>query len=539
MQEILNLNKMRNVNVLVILALFTTSSIFYSCTKDEFTNTTTALNTNEVAIDKIDFDYNNLSNHDKIKVIVGQAISNFLINNPAFNDKLFSKLISAENKTIELLYIKEKDYEFSNGKSLENLLLEFYADNQDKKNLISSINTLLPNLAIKIPEWTEAVLGNNDLDLAFAVYPCVVNYKRQNIYHKNGKMMSSKNSTNNYSSVISEYLPIQVEESERLIPVEKNTSITFWGDDFYEDNFPFLASCSDFNRQTYTIHSNESYDFVDKIALNEDLINVKLCGVSLSKNPSTVGSGCIIEYERDCRTEKNVIEGLKLSDNSVYNYLNNQPGGEDILALNFKFVVASMCGDLKSTQFCNPSTWTYIFLGTYSDFFETQTHYGNPTSDELGDVIFKDNNYYIKAFPKYYDIPINLSQKLIYSQINYLRLTPDSNWDGNEYGSAISFGIYEHDSQTTQQAYSKSIEITNTTKVSTKLTLEEIFEAGADFSNTVKRTTSYKYEIEGEKDVSLGDIVINYYDKNYNLPDGSFGINHTSGAVNIHFAFYY
>ena len=538
MQEILNLNKMKNVNVLVVLALFTTSSIFYSCTKDEFTNTTTALNTNEVAINKIDFDYNNLSNHDKIKVIVGQAISNFLINNPAFNDKLFSKLISAENKTIELLYIKEKDYEFSNGKSLENLLLEFYADNQDKKNLISSINTLLPNLAIKIPEWTEAVLGNNDLDLAFAVYPCVINYKRQNIYHKNGKMMSSKNSTNNYSSVISEYLPIQVEESERLIPVEKNTSTTFWGDDFYEDNFPFLASCSDFNRQTYTIHSNESYDFVDKIALNEDLINAELCAIQLPSSSNS--SNCSIVYERDCRTEKNVIEGFKLVNLSNFNSINNQPGGEDVITFHYQFSVASMCGNLMQNEFCPPSDWTFVFSGTFFNFYEIQTHYGSPLQSERPDVIFYGNGYYLKAFPIYYDIPISLSEEGIYSQARYLPLSPNNGtWDGNKYGDAISLAIYEHDDVTVDVSQKNSISITNTTKVSAKLTLEEIFEAGADFSNSVTRSSSTTITIDASKDVFLGKTAINYYQENFTNSNIGFGYNVTTGSLNTHFAFYY
>lgn len=190
---------------------------------------------------------------------------------------------------------------FSDGKSLENLLLAFYATNQDKKNLITNINTLLPNLVIKIPQWTEAVLGNNDLELEFAVYPCLIKYKERVVYYKNDKQNLANKSINN-SNVVSKYLSIQVEESERLIPVEKNTSTTFWGDDFYEDNFPFLVSCTDFNRQTYTIHSNEIYDFVDKVALNEDLVNARLCAIQLPNNSNNMN--CNIVYERDCRAEK-------------------------------------------------------------------------------------------------------------------------------------------------------------------------------------------------------------------------------------------
>jgi hypothetical protein len=201
-----------------IIYLMIFSCLIYSCSNDDFKEETTpALNINEVAVDNLEFNYENLSSQDKIKVIVGEAVSNFLINNPTFNDKLFSKLVNQQKKTTELLYIKEKNDMFSDGKSLENLLLEFYATNQDKKNLITNINTLLPNLVIKIPQWTEAVLGNNDLELEFAVYPCLTKYKERVVYYKNGKQNLANKSINN-SNVVSEYLPIQVEESERLIP---------------------------------------------------------------------------------------------------------------------------------------------------------------------------------------------------------------------------------------------------------------------------------------------------------------------------------
>ena len=83
-----------------IVHLIILSCLIYSCSKDDFKEgTTTALTVNDVAVDNLDFNYDNLSNHDKIKVIVGEAISNYLINNPSFNDKLFSKLINQENKT--------------------------------------------------------------------------------------------------------------------------------------------------------------------------------------------------------------------------------------------------------------------------------------------------------------------------------------------------------------------------------------------------------------------------------------------------------
>jgi|GEM_PF-6067218 hypothetical protein len=520
-----------------IVHLIILSCLIYSCSKDDFKEgTTTALTVNDVAVDNLDFNYDNLSNHDKIKVIVGEAISNYLINNPSFNDKLFSKLINQENKTTELLFIKEKDNVFSNGKSLEGLLLEFYSENQDKKDLIANINTLLPNLVIKIPQWTEAVLGNNDLKLEFAVYPCLTKYKERGVYYKNGKQ-NLAGRIGGGSISISDYLPIQVEESERLIPVEKNTNRTFWGNDFYEDNFPLLVSCSDFNKQTYSIHSNETYDFIDKIALNEDLVSAKLCAIQLPTSAKT--TNCNIVYERDCRTEKNVIEGFKLANISTFIGLNNQPGGEDVMSLHYQFSVASMCGNLMQNEFCPPSDWKFVFFGRFFDFFELQFHVGYPIQSELSDSYFIGNGYYLKAFPIYYDIPIDFSEEGIYSQAKYLPLTVNGTWDGNKYGDAISMAIYEHDDITVDVSQTNSVSITNSTKVSAKLTLDKKFEAGADFSNSVTRTSSTKITIDASKDVELGKTAVNYYQQNFTNQNIGFGYNVTTGAVNTHFAFYY
>ena len=81
--------------------------------------------------------------------------------------------------------------------------------------------------------------------------------------------------------------------------------------------------------------------------------------------------------------------------------------------------------------------------------------------------------------------------------------------------------------------------ITNSTKVSAKLTLDKKFEAGADFSNSVTRTSSTKITIDASKDVELGKTAVNYYQQNFTNQNIGFGYNVTTGAVNTHFAFYY
>lgn len=518
----------------VIFGIIATVFLF-SCSDDKLEDNLES-NTNNVVSDDIVFNYSTLSDEDKIKVIVGEAVSNYLITNTNFNDKLFSKLITTENKTKEFLYIKEKDLNFSNGKSFENLLLDYYSNDNTKKELILSINSKLPNLVIKISEWVEAVLGNNNLNLEYAVYPCLTNHNN-NIYYRNGNIHQTK-STLIGSNIVSEYLPIQVEESERLIPVNKNSSVTFWNNDFFEDNFPFLENCNEFNRNSYTVHSNETYDFVDKITLNYDLMNGNICSEPLLPSQPLSGD-CTIVYERDCRNEKNVIEGLKLANLATFIGINNQPGGEDVMSLHYNFVVASMCGDLMQNAFCPPDNWKFVFFGRFFDFFILQLHNGTPIQSEMPDVYFVGNGYYLKAFPKYYDIPIDMSEESIYSQARYLPLSVNGTWDGNKYGDAISLAIYEHDDVTVGVSQTNTISVTNTTKVSANLSIGEDFKAGADFSNTTTRTTSTTITIDASKDVELGKTAINYYQQNFTNPNIGFGYNVTTGAVNTHFAFYH
>lgn len=515
--------------------------LIFSCSKETLTEGSPS-NSNpnniqniQVKQDELQVTYEQLSSQDKIKVLVSEAASNFLLEDSDFNEEFFSKLINSEFKTKEFIYIKEKDQNISNSQTLEEMLLLYFEDNETKLNLIKSINTILPNLVIKIPEWTEVLLNRTDLDLEFAVYPCISKYRSNPIFFfQKGNTFKQQNQGN----IVSNYIPIQVEESERLIPVSKTSNETIWKDDLVADHFPSLDGCSNFNKQNYTTHSNEDFDFIDKISLNEDLMNAKLCTSKINTSKAT-NNDCDITYERDCRNEKNVIEGFKLANTDVFTGINNQPGGEDVMSIHYNFVVASMCGDLKQTEICPPSNWKFVFFGTFNDFFELQLHVGRPTIAEQNDLIFVGSNYYVKAFPKYYDIPFDQSVEQIYSQLRYLQLTPNSSWDGNEYGDAISFGIHEHDDVLVENTNTYSIEVSNSTKISLKLPLGEKFTIGGDFSNSVKRTSTYKYTIEADKDVELGKIVINYYDENYSFPDGGYGAFHSTGSIATHFAFYY
>jgi len=500
-----------------------------------------------------EYDFNSFSEEDQLKITIGESLENLLISDKVYARDFLHKLVD-NNETKEFLYAEKKGvsankttHSKNSKKSLESLLIENInnssilskgnnVERQKRVSLIQRAESILPNLVIKIPDWVNVVLENVDLEkLDYAVYSGI-NTKDLSFQYKN-----RNNST---YQTLADYIPIQIKESEQLIPVKKNSDKTLWGDDLIVNHFPSLKNCKEFRKEEYVRYSDNNYDFIDRIQLNDDLINVRLCGIyigDVNDSGNNQNNSCNKVYERDCVNEKNVIEGLKFVNYANLLAINNQPGGEDIFTLHYNFSVASMCGNLEATEVCPPNNWKLILSGRFDDFFETQFHWGTPTDSEnvsfIGKIFW--HKYYIKSIPKYYDIPVAINQEQIYSQVRYLDLTPNATWDGNEYGHAISMAIYEHDDVVVKESTTNSITITSSTKISSKLKIGENFETGADFSNSVKRTSSTTITIESSKDVDLGKRALNYYSANYNLPDGGYGYYISTGSISTHFAIYH
>ncbi|MDC1472065.1 hypothetical protein N8354_02875 [Flavobacteriaceae bacterium] len=538
--------------LLIILLIGTICSCENDIIEDVGNNTADLLNKDfEIHKLETEYDFNSFSKEDQLKITIGESLENLLISDKEYARDFLHKLVD-NNKTKEFLYIEKKNVSANktarsknSEKSLESLLISHIYSNSSTQNkgnssekqkrisLIERAETILPNLVIKIPDWANVVLENVDLEkLDYAVYSGI-NTKDLSFQYKNRNNLTYQ--------TLADYIPIQIKESEQLIPVKKNSNKTLWGDDLFVDHFPSLNNCPEFKKKEYVKYSDNEYDFIDRTRLNEDLINVKLCGIDIEDDNGSGNNSCNKVYERDCVNEKNVIEGLKFVNYANLLTVNNQPGGEDVFTLHYNFTVASMCGNLETTEVCPPNNWKLVISGRFDDFFETQFHWGSPTDTENISFTGKTfwSKYYIKSIPKYYDIPVAINQEQIYSQVRYLDLTPNASWDGNEYGHAISLAIYEHDDVIVKESTTNSITITNSTKISGKLKIGEKFETAADFSNSVKRTSSTTINIEASKDVDLGIRALNYYSENYNLPYGGYGYYISTGSISTHFAIYY
>lgn len=502
-----------------------------------------------------EFSFEDYSQEEQLKITITESLNNLFKKDVSFAKEFVRENLLSGNKTIEFVYSKEKNkptnksvagknYRNFEDMLIENILIPETTNGRgvptlrmQKEKLLRNADNILPNLVIKIPDWVNPIFE--------VFHPDELNYEVVGV--KTMYKTSSKGSKSVASPLdvmfLSEEIPIQVKESEKLIPLEKESYRTIWGDDFIEDHFPSLRNYDTFNRNDYIVFSDSKYDYIDKMKLNKDLMSGNIYGISLE--PQRVhtarNSNCKKIYERDCVREKNVIEGFKMANNSVFVGINNQPGGEDVITLHYIFVTSKMCGNLNTSQDCSPDHWKFVFMGNVNDFYTIQVHRGYPRAHEMKDVIYQNRSrrFYVKSFPKYYNIPVDFSAETIYSQASYLIRTAGSTWDGNVYGDNVSFSIYEHDDIVVSASNKKTITVNNTTKVSAKLKLGEIFEGGADFDNGVVRTSEYSYTIDASKDVELGENTCNYADKNYYRNGKLYGINKSTGSVITHFAFYY
>lgn len=252
---------------------------------------------------------------------------------------------------------------------------------------------------------------------------------------------------------------------------------------------------------------------------------------------------CETICERDCVTEKNVVEGVKFINYSVFKGINNQPGGEDVISLHYTIVASQMCGDPKVSGSCPPSTWKKVFWGTFSEFFTLEVGYGTPPAADMGNVVYQFGSFiYIVAVPKYFDIPNENSEEGIYSQLPYLQNTALSHWDGDVYGNVVTFSIHEHDEVVVEQTIKNTIKVTNSSEVSLGLKFPFLKKEGQfDFSSssTVEKTAEYTYEIEAEKDVELGQHASVYCDQNFENEEIEYGIYKSTGSIISHLAFWY
>ena len=467
-----------------------------------------------IALDRLEL-------HDQVKVVVARALEKLMIENAPFREELLPLLVDADREAVDFLYIQHKTRQMQGGQTLEEAFESVLT--QEEKRVLSQSDEAIPNLVIKIPDWANTVIQEIGLsNLAFKVIA--------------GLRVSQQEIALRSPAMAAEAIPIEIKESEKVVPVERNSTQTFWGDDLMRDHLLPAKDCP-VGLAPYTVYEGSQYRYIDKVAMNEDLLEGHICGASLPSSATGSEGDCEREYGRDCEKEKNVIEGFKLNNNAVFLGINNQPGGEDVISLHYNFVASQMCGDLTVPADCPPTQWKFVFFGTINDFYEIQVHSGSPATSELADVIFVGDGYYVKSFPSYYDIPVDMSFENIYSQAPYLISTGNSTWDGNIYGSVVSFSIYEHDDVIVKETASKSMTVTNVANVSASLGLGEDFNTGADFSNTVTRTSTYTYNIEAEKDVELGQNAVTYFDENY-ASDNFYGINKSTGSVITHFAFY-
>ncbi len=569
---------------LIVLGLSCGLWLFFGCNKieDQITDVPKVLSENFVISSK-SFLRTELSDIDRIKIALAKSLSNLIMNNQEVTTSSITSLIQSRNGNRILAY------DFSTTTLGGSSLLQLLIDNIDSEDAdiqvdIEDICKKYPHLSIGFPLWVSKipieVINNSE----FVLFPSIrsrIEVNWEGIRLSDGAMVSQS------KGMPYEYIPIQIKEAEDVIPYHESDLTTIWGDHLIEDHFPIVKNCEDVltTISEFSISSlcNDEFKLLKIIEFRNNLRNacfmppVEDCFNGIDDDGDGLVDGddpdcdgviadqeicnngidddgdglideddpdcpCEPDCERDCVYEKNVIEGIKFANISVFDGLNNQPGGEDNISLHYVFVSSQMCGDPMVSTNCPPATWKKVFYGNFFDFFEIQQINGIPTQSELSDVIFIHPfvDIYWKVFPIYYDIPNDNSFEGIYSQLPYLNNTANSHFDGNVYGNVVTLSIHEHDNVIVKQTTTHKITVVNVAKVSLGLQLPGTGNtAKFEFSNTTTKTSEYKYEIEAEKDVELGQTSSIYCDQNYTNSTIGYGINKSTGSIITHLAFYY
>ncbi|QTD36270.1 hypothetical protein JL193_08830 [Polaribacter batillariae] len=229
MRKIFNINEMKNVTIIFLITV-----LFMSCEKENIPMENQSNNNFKLVSQEFNYNLNNYEVQDKVKIAVGEALNNLLINSQDFRETIIKHLIN-DKKAKELLYIQNKNLVFENGKTLENLILSEFQINSEKYNLIKQIENVIPNLVIKIPDWANIIFENVSTydGLEFSIYPGL--NTKSSFYFNQQKMKKVNNAT-----TLADYIPIQIKESEKLLPLKKNSKETIWNDNLINDHFPHL-----------------------------------------------------------------------------------------------------------------------------------------------------------------------------------------------------------------------------------------------------------------------------------------------------------
>lgn len=502
-----------------------------------------------------DYPYQLLEPQDKLKYVVARLIARNL-NNDAFVNFLKSKLKNTNQSIHEIFYSEIRNQVVTGGNTFEQLLLHnIQPGQQEEINWIATLqhaDQILPNLVITVPFWAKTILdyasGWDELSgEAVSVWPCMSrNYPSQQNwplwfgYHQNVVYAADIHFTSAF-----DHIAFQVKESEKNLLVSSITGRT-WNrrriDEIYTDTINNHLQNQVINEYiplhgTGLTNFNPDFKILDRFHLQN---GIAIKTAHPSGTPQSYPS-CEKKCDKDCVEEKNYIDGVKFGNGTVYAIVNNQPGGENVLLLEFHFLTAQMCGNLSLTETCVANKWKKTFSMATADAFPVQVRI--LTSQQIQSeipsgalIIYRKK---IKLVDKYVIgyVTANCVKTDSYfadNRLYYLDQGGTHEWDGNIYGSNMLVTVIEHDeevvTQTTLIQETKSI----STKVSTNIIPPQKPYTGAfEFSGQISRLTSNQFVYTAEKDVNLGDFGVHYCNKSFSVCTPGQGARNTGTVISF------
>lgn len=242
---------------------------------------------------------------------------------------------------------------------------------------------------------------------------------------------------------------------------------------------------------------------------------------------------CVVVCERDCKQEKNFLEGMRFAGPHMFT-ITNQLFSESTTRVSYQFFGVSICNPQVNMAPCPPNSINDRIIdlsGFTQDFwlmqkFSIRSDDNQSTWPEVGvnGVVyvikrpgqgFCDDECwydYWKAWPKYFDTKVPYLTNFI------------SHWNGDLIGDKIKFLVHEQDEYTTSISISQSV----TSTVSQNMTQTNTPQGenngtgsstSYSFSTGISNTSSVTLSQVYQKDIFCGEYNLFYCDPRINNPD--------------------
>jgi len=482
--------KKKNLNIFLSYAFIVIFASFaiISCSKNE-----------DVVLDDGNFEYRNTNMTGEF----AKALSSALINEEQIRVFLKSEINNETNKYKEILLSCIKNEDIGDGRKFKDVLSTYFKG-QSTGSEYDAVLEAFPTMSLSLP-FTLSSINWDVEDLSKT--PAIVYYAPDAVINYKGQVVSTPYFESDKTIYYINLRPSEGFISMNLVDSTINNSSIGFGD--------IIGNRSDSCKTSVKDYIDEIMDSCKRSENNviislDDLYGVlNRCKPVTTPDDTNTSSSpmCVTTPIREVDNDHftyNYFDGFQLSDELALDYIDNQPGGENLYT--FVFVWAHSYFDAQNSHkrlinvsrhdLYQPSTWVFIITDPDCDDYNS----GNEQFCGYWKLVSE-------GYLKYFQIPEDDGRFMFgYS---------DSRWELDNIGKFYSLDICEYDANTTSA--SSSTTTSNTHKVDIQFSvpkfLKTVLNGGIDYTYTHSSEVKYSTTVVGDKIVPIGMEPVDWCDQ--------------------------